>query len=107
MSRACCVQACVAGFPLSRCSNQADGAGIVLSLESRSNEVLAAACERLKELLPEESVISEHQDCAAINTPVASPPAAGLAAGADDADAAAESRAPAAAGGTAGADGRA
>lgn len=61
-------------------SNQVDGAGIVLSLESRSCEVLAEACKCLKELLPEGSIISEHQDCAAINTPVAGPLAVGLAA---------------------------
>ncbi|KAL4424331.1 hypothetical protein ABPG75_001632 [Micractinium tetrahymenae] len=64
-------------------SDQVDGAGIVLSLESRACEALAAACERLKELLPDGAVISEHQDCTAINTPVASPPGVGLAAAAD------------------------
>jgi len=44
-----------------------DGAGIVLALESRSCEALAAACERLKQLLPAGAVISEQRDCTAIN----------------------------------------
>ncbi|KAI3436315.1 hypothetical protein D9Q98_002368 [Chlorella vulgaris] len=57
-------------------SDQVDGAGIVLSLESRCSEALAAACEQLKQQLPAGSVISESRDSSAINTPVASPAAA-------------------------------
>lgn len=58
-------------------SSQADGAGIVLSLESRSEEALNDACERLKAALPQGALLSEHRDCAAINTPLASPAAGG------------------------------
>lgn len=54
-------------------SDQVDDAGIVLSLESRSSEALAAACERLKSLLPMGVLLSEHRDSSAINTPTASP----------------------------------
>lgn len=51
------------------CSDQVDDAGIVLSLESRSSEALAAACERLKGLLPAGALLSEHRDSSAINSP--------------------------------------
>ncbi|PRW59554.1 FAD synthase [Chlorella sorokiniana] len=54
-------------------SDQVDDAGIVLSLESRSSEALAAACERLKGLLPLGTLLSEHRDSSAINTPSVSP----------------------------------
>lgn len=57
-------------------SDQVDGAGIVLSLESRSCDALAAACDALKALLPAGALISEHRDCTAINTPAAVSPAA-------------------------------
>lgn len=50
-------------------SDQVDDAGIVLSLESRSSEALAAACERLKGLLPARALLSEHRDSSAINSP--------------------------------------
>lgn len=79
MPRAC---SCWLPIPCG-CSDQVDGAGIVLSIESRSSEALAAACDRLKELLPGEAVISEHRDCTAINTPVASPPGVAMVAAAD------------------------
>jgi hypothetical protein len=62
--------------PHCACSDQVDCAGIVLSLESRCSEALAAACEQLKQQLPAGSVISESRDSSAINTPVASPAAA-------------------------------
>jgi hypothetical protein len=64
-------------LPTPLCSGQADDAGIVLSLESHSSEALAAACKRLKAELPEGAVLSEHIDSSAINTPAATPPAAG------------------------------
>ncbi|KAI7844692.1 hypothetical protein COHA_001780 [Chlorella ohadii] len=54
-------------------TDQMDDAGIVLSLESRSSEALAAACERLKGLLPSGALLSEHRDSSAINTPTISP----------------------------------
>lgn len=57
-------------------SGQVDDAGIVLSLESRSPEALAQACEQLKSLLPEAALISEHRDSSTINAPAAPSPAA-------------------------------
>ncbi len=59
--------------PIHCFSDQVDDAGIVLSLESRSSEALAAACERLKGLLPSGALLSEHRDSSAINTPTVSP----------------------------------
>ena len=78
-----------------------DGAGVVLSLESRSSDALAAACLQLKGLLPTGALISEHQDSTAINTPTAR--AAAAPASVPEAAAAA---AAAAAGGAAGGNGR-
>lgn len=57
-------------------SDQADDAGIVLSLESRDGDALAAAAAALRAELPPGSVLSESRDSSAINTPAASPPAA-------------------------------
>ncbi|PSC67404.1 FAD synthase [Micractinium conductrix] len=50
-------------------SGQVDGAGIVLCLESRSCDALDRACQRLKGMLPQGAVISEHLDAGAINSP--------------------------------------
>ncbi len=41
---------------------QIDGAGVVLSLESKEEGRLRAACEMLKGLLPEGDQITEHRD---------------------------------------------
>jgi hypothetical protein len=43
-------------------SDQSDGAGVVLSLESKDSFVLQAAHDKLKSLLPSGCVISEEVD---------------------------------------------
>ena len=40
---------------------QQDGAGLVLSLESRSSAALEAACDQLKQRLPADALLSEHR----------------------------------------------
>lgn len=58
---------------MTRRSDQVDDAGIVLSLESRCSDALAAACDQLTGLLPQGALISLHRDSSAINTPTISP----------------------------------
>ena len=52
-------------------TDQSDGAGVVLSLESRSCELLARARRLLLERLPEGVLLTEQRDSDSVSSPVA------------------------------------
>lgn len=58
---------CVGGnnplaFPVRQVTNQADGAKLLLTLESKRTASLSPAADRLRELLPPAALISEQRD---------------------------------------------
>ena len=55
--------------PLPQVTDQADGAKLVLSLESKDCEALDAAAAQLRALLPAGALVSEHRDTGAVNCP--------------------------------------
>ena len=60
-------------------SDQADGAGVVLSLESRSEGALHAARGALLRLLPLGALLAELEDCEVVSSPRLAAAATGLA----------------------------
>ena len=52
-------------------SNQVDGAGLVLSLESKNSGALEEARTLLLGLLPRASLVAEQRDCPELSSPLA------------------------------------